>query len=193
MEGSKETELVMAVLMYAVRCLLEGDQASLRDMNFGPKEIEALRDMKLADLCGVESMRAHCLEIALNRDVYWPMISHLKARRAAEELQHQLMAADASLEMMQTLFGMSAREYTRVRRMLTISPAIGRPPEPDDDASARLWEAWRAASQSSESIAAEAYLTLHAETGLPLRVVWNQIQRWTAYGALDPIPSKRAT
>ena len=57
MDGSKETELVMAVLLYAVRCLLEGDQAALRDMNFGPKEIDALREMKLADLCGVESMR----------------------------------------------------------------------------------------------------------------------------------------
>lgn len=192
MDGSKETELVMAVLLYAVRCLLEGDQGALRDMNFGPKEIEALREMKLADLCGVESMRAHCLEIALNRDVYWPMIEHLKARRASEELQQQLMAADASLEMMQTLFGVSAREYTRLRRMLTVSPAIGRPPEPDDDASARLWEAWRAAAGSAESIAPEVYLRLHQDTGLPLRVVWNQIQRWSAYGALDPAPSSRA-
>tara|TARA_Y100001933_G_scaffold73233_1_gene74696 strand:- start:10797 stop:11378 length:582 start_codon:yes stop_codon:yes gene_type:complete len=191
-DGSKETELVMAVLLYAVRCLLEGDQAALRDMNFGPKEIDALREMKLADLCGVESMRAHCLEIALNRDVYWPMIAHLKARRASEELQQQLMAADASLEMMQTLFGMSAREYTRLRRMLTVSPAIGRPPEPDDDASARLWEAWRASAKSEEPTAPEVYLRLHKETGLPLRVVWNQVQRWSTYGALDPIPSTRA-
>lgn len=192
MEGSKETELVMAVLLYAVRCLLEGDQAALRDMNFGPKEIEALREMKLADLCGVESMRAHCLEIALNREVYWPMIAHLKSRRASEELQQRLMAADASLEMMQTLFGMSAREYTRLRRMLTVYPAVGRPPEPDDDASARLWEAWRVSAKGEEPIAPEVYLRLHQETGLPLRVVWNQVQRWSNYGALDPIPSKRA-
>ena len=44
MDGSKETELVMAVLLYAVRCLLEGDQAALRDMNFAirPGEIVTL-------------------------------------------------------------------------------------------------------------------------------------------------------
>ena len=64
--------------MYAMRCLAEGDQAALRNMNFGVKEIEALREMRVADLYRIESLRAHCLEIALNRDVYWPMIEHLE-------------------------------------------------------------------------------------------------------------------
>ena len=43
MEGTKESDLVTAVLFYAMRCLAEGDQAALRNMNFGIKEIEALR------------------------------------------------------------------------------------------------------------------------------------------------------
>lgn len=34
--GTKESELVMAVLLYAIRCLAEGDQHALRGMNFGP-------------------------------------------------------------------------------------------------------------------------------------------------------------
>ncbi len=82
MEGTKEADLVTAVLMYAMRCLAEGDQAALRNMNFGIKEIEALREMRVADLYRIESLRAHCLEIALNRQVYWPMIEHLSEQRA---------------------------------------------------------------------------------------------------------------
>jgi hypothetical protein len=35
-------------------------------MNFGIKEIEALREMRVADLYRIESLRAHCLEIVLN-------------------------------------------------------------------------------------------------------------------------------
>ncbi len=50
MDGTKESDLITAVLMYAIRCLAEGDQAALRNMNFGPREIEALREMNLADL-----------------------------------------------------------------------------------------------------------------------------------------------
>ena len=107
---SKEAQLTSAVMMYAQRCLQDGDQGALRDMNFGPSEIQALRDLDMADLCHLEHVRAHCLAVELNRDVYWPMLSQIKNRRASEELQHQLIVADAPLDMMQTFFGMSGRE-----------------------------------------------------------------------------------
>ena len=186
MEGSKEAELVMAVLMYAVRCLLEGDEAALHDMNFGPKEIAALRDMKLGDLCRVESMRAHCLAIALNRDVYWPMVANLREHRESEELQHALIKADAPQEMLQTLFGMRPREYTRLRHSLVTNPGIGRPRDPDDAAAAQLWLAWKAIERDSERpLDGSHYLAMHAKTGISLRTIWRQIHRWDAYGGLD--------
>ena len=58
--GTKESELVMAVLLYAIRCLEEGDQHALRSMNFGPQEVAALRDINLADLYRAGSLQAHC-------------------------------------------------------------------------------------------------------------------------------------
>ena len=73
MEGTKEADLVTAVLMYATRCLAEPDQAALRHMNFGVKEIEALREMRVADLYRVAPLRAHCLQLALNRHESCPM------------------------------------------------------------------------------------------------------------------------
>ena len=42
MIGTKEADLVTAVLLYAMRCLAEGDQYALRGMRFGPQEVEAL-------------------------------------------------------------------------------------------------------------------------------------------------------
>ena len=44
MESTKESDLVTAVLLYAMRCLAEGDHVALHNMKFGPREIEALRD-----------------------------------------------------------------------------------------------------------------------------------------------------
>jgi hypothetical protein len=89
MQGTKESDLVTAVLMYALRCLAEGDQIALRNMNFGPHEIEALREMTLADLYRVESLRAHCLSIALNREVYWPMMDHLRQQHARQRKRNR--------------------------------------------------------------------------------------------------------
>ena len=187
MEGTKESDLVTAVLFYAMRCLAEGDQAALRNMNFGIKEIEALRALQLADLYRIETLRAHCLEIGLNRQVYWPMIERLSTERAMEETIQALIAADAPQEMMQVLFGLNGRDYTRLRRLLAADPAIGRPPELDEAGSHRLWAAWstRVDDEASGLLTAEDYLGLHRETGLSLRAIWSQTQRWAQYGLFN--------
>ena len=185
--GTKESELVMAVLLYAIRCLAEGDQHALRGMNFGPEEVAALRDINLADLYRAGSLQAHCLDIRLNRDVYWPMLAHLRRERETEEVQRDLIQADAPLEMMRSLFGVGSREYTRLRRLLTSDPAIGRPPEPDEATSHALWRAWsdRTDKDPTAPLAPEAYLALCEETGASMRAVWNLTQRWAEYGELS--------
>jgi hypothetical protein len=186
MQGTKESDLVTAVLRYAMRCLAEGDQIALRNMNFGPREIEALREMTLADLYRVESLRAHCLKIALNREVYWPMVDHLRRQREAEETEQALIAADAPLDMIQTLFGLGSKEYSRLRRTLSVDPSVGRPPDADEQSTHLLWHAWdrRVDGEDNDLLSAAEYLELHTETGVSMRAIWNLTQRWSQYGDL---------
>lgn len=183
--------------MYAMRCLVEGDQSALRNINFGPKEMEALRTMNIADLYRVDSLRAHCLDIQLNRAVFWPMVDHLRQQREAEELQQQLIGADAPLEMMQALFGMGGREYTRWRRLLTLAPSVGRPPEVDEQENHKLWYTWQERLKTREGdeleLCGEDYLALYQETGIALRAIWNLIQRWTHYGDLTELERTETT
>lgn len=187
MESTKESDLITAVLLYAIRCLAEGDYPALRNMNFGPKEIEALREMNLSDLYRIESLRVHCLQIGLDRQIYWPMMDHLRQQRESEETQQNLIAADAPLEMMHTLFGLSPREYSRMRRMLSVDPSVGRPPELDEEGTHRLWHAWvdRVADQETGPLSPQVYLELHSETDLSMRAIWNLTQRWDQYGDVN--------
>ena len=183
-ERTKESELVTAVLLYAMRCLAEGDQGALRSMDFGPREIEVLRELTLGDLYRVASLRSHCLAIHLDRRVYWPMIENLRQQRASEELQQALIAADAPQEMMQTLFGLGSREYTRYRRMLSVDPSVGRPPEPDEASANRLWAVWkeRVGEDPPDLLEPAAYLEIGQEAGLSMRAVWGLTQQWSQYG-----------
>ena len=186
MESTKESDLVTAVLMYAIRCLAEGDHVALHNMKFGPREIEALRAMSLSDLYRIESLRAHCLDIALNRQVYWPMVDHLRVQRESEETLQSLIAADAPHDMLLILFGLNARDYGRLRRTLSVNPSVGRPPEADEESSHRLWQAWssRVDGETSGLLAPANYLELHRETGVPMRAIWSLTQRWAQYGNL---------
>ena len=187
MQGTKEADLVIAVLIYAMRCLAEGDQTALRNMNFGVKEIEALRDMRVADLYRIESLRAHCLEIALNRNVYWPMIEHLAEQTQLEDTIQTLISADAPQEMMLILFGLNQRDYTRLRRTLLVNPSVGRPPELDEAGSHQLWDVWSELADGDETglLTPAQYLDIHRKTGLPMRAIWNQTQRWAQHGDLN--------
>ena len=176
MMPNKEAQLTSAVLTYALRCLEEGDQSALREMNFGVAEVQALRDLNVGDLCHLETVRAHCLKVALNRTVYWPMLSYLKNRRESEELQHALIKADASLDMMQTFFGMSGREYSKLRRTLMVNIQCGRPAEPSEDEISKIWAAWRKRKEQVDDglLPPGEYLGIHQETNVSLRAIWRQ-------------------
>lgn len=184
MSSSKEADLTTAVLLYAMRCLAEGDQQALRAMNFGPKELEALKDMNLSDLYRADALRVHCLKIGLDRAVFWPMLEHLQCQRETEDLQRTMIVADAPLEMMQQLFGLSSREYTRWRRLLTLAPSVGRPSEPSEEDTHKLWYAWEDRKQvrGDNPLIASDYLALQQKTDIGLRAIWLLVQRWEDYG-----------
>ena len=179
--NTKEGSLVSAVLMYAMRCLAEGDMLALQHMQFGEKEVEALRELRATDIYRVESMKAHCLSIALNRQVFWPMMDLLKRDRRSEDLLSELIKKDAPLEMLRELYGMSAREYSTRRRHLPSNLGQGRPQLPKREIEDKLYSAWRRMVRDGDSydLPASGYLSLHEETGVSMRAIWRLVDRWT--------------
>jgi hypothetical protein len=192
MNGSKEADLMIAVMLYAVRCLGEGDQQSLREMGLGPRELDALRDLEMADLYRFGALRAHCVAISIDREVFWPLLSRLQDARDSEELQRDLVRRDAPLDMMRRLFGMGSREYTRLRRALAVEPAVGRPPDPDEETAHRLWRAIDAAMavRDGQELLPAHYLQICETSGASLRSVWRCAQRWADYA---PPVDRRST
>lgn len=192
MATTKEADLITAVLLYAIRCLAEADQSALRDLGFGPREIDALQHLNIADLYRIDAIRVHCLRVDLNRDVFCHMVEHIRQLRASEEMQQTLIKADAPQEMMQTLFGLGAKEYTRWRRLLTLKPAVGRPAEPDEAQAHALWTAWKARVKGEEDalLTAEDYLALRAATEVDLRAIWHLTRRWAQYGNPEGMPRR---
>lgn len=174
---------MIAVMLYAVRCLGEGDQQSLREMGLGPRELDALSDLEMADLYRFGALRAHCVTITIDCDVFWPLLSRLQDARQSEELQRDLVKRDAPLDMMRRLFGMGSREYTRLRRALAVEPAVGRPPEPDEETAHRLWRAIETAMAGRDGyeLLPIHYLQICETTGASLRSVWRCAKRWADY------------
>lgn len=179
--NTKEGSLVSAVLMYAMRCLAEGDLRSLQHMQFGEKEVEALRDLHMLDLSRVEAMKAHCLSISLNRQVFWPMIDLLKRERRNEDLLNELIEKNAPFDMLHELFGLSTREYAARRRHLPSNLGQGRPQLPERKVEDALYVAWRKKvdDRGTYDLNGFDHLELHKQTGVSIRAVWSLVSKWT--------------
>lgn len=185
MNNTKEGDLVLAVLIYAMRCFADGDWLALRQMQFGEKEVEALGQLSINDLHRAESLKAHCLSVVLNRQVFWHMIEHLMRQRKENDLMLELMQKDAPFEFMRAHFGMSSREYSARRKNLGRNTGVGRPNLPDHDTQDELYRVWSRMYKELEGseLQASDYLKLSEETGVSLRAIWQLTQSWVDFAA----------
>jgi|SRR6056297_751860 len=178
--AAKETDLVLAVLLYASRCCQEGDRHALRQMNFGTKEIEAIANLQMDDVIRAQRLGAHCLNIRLDRHAFWGLLSRLERLREEERLQRELIALDAPFPMMAELTGMKSREYSRWRRLYGLPPGMGRPPEPGEAIEEAIWRACEERMESGKRrpLVARDYIELAESCGASLKTVWKALTRW---------------
>ncbi|MCY3624194.1 MAG: STY4526/YPO1902 family pathogenicity island replication protein [Gammaproteobacteria bacterium] len=174
----KAGELAVALVIYAMRCIEDGETEALASMGFGPSEVTALASLTFGDLKRIERLRRHCLDIKVDRQAFRAIIQRARADGLSTEWEHALIRADASFEMMRRLFGTSRRAYTNLRQVFGVS-SVGRPREPTGDEASRLWRAiqHRLRESGRHPLAPADYLAISRKCAVPLRTVWRESKR----------------
>ena len=187
MVKSKEADLVAATLLYIARCVGEGDRAALAALDVSATEAEAVTNLTVADLQLVDSLHGHCLDIRFNRTAFWPLLSRIQRGREREMEIDQLIAADAPLDMMSNLYGLTARDFSHKRKRLKKDSVGGRPLLPDKRAENALFEQWREVvrGKGTEELDGSDYIELSGATGLSLKAIWQLTQKWCSYGPIQ--------
>ncbi len=188
MSIKKETELMQAILVYCKRCQDEGDIPALKEMGFGPKEVQALANLSSTDAIRLASTRSHFLNISVNQEVYWRMIDYVNREKNKENQINELIRNDAPLPMIHFLTGMGSKEFTLKRRSLGLGNApSGRPVIPSDDVSDRVWEAVQKIKNGSTNFEARDFLEIHEalDGTVSFRVLWHLIRKWDLDGTLE--------
>lgn len=176
----KAGEFVVALVLYAMRCIEDGETEALARMGFGPSEVASLSSLTFGDLKRIERLKSHCLDIKIDREAFGEIIRRIRADGLSTEWEHELIRADAPLEMMRRLFGTTSRAYTKLRQIFGVS-SVGRPREPSDAQAAALWELIESLHQARrrDLLAPADYLAISRQCGVPLRTVWRESKRVT--------------
>ena len=129
---------MVALVLYAMRCIEDGETKKLIQMGFGPEEVQELAALRFGDVGRIERLESHCLDIKVDRRAFSDMIGRIRADSQSQEWEHRMIRADAPLDMMRNLFGTGSREYARLRQLYEVS-SVGRPREPTNEEEERLW------------------------------------------------------
>ena len=174
----KSGEFVVALVIYAMRCIEEGEMDLLARMGFGPSEVAIVAGLTVGDLKRIERLRSHCLDVKIDREAFGAIIKRIRAEGLSIECEHALIRADAPFDMMRSLFGTKRRAYVKLRQVFGVS-SVGRPREPSDAQAAALWETIEQRLRSSplDTLAPADYLAVSTQCGVSVRQVWRESKR----------------
>lgn len=174
----KAGDFVVALVIYAMRCVEDGETDALVRMGFGPAEIESLAGLRFGDLKRIERLRNHCIDIRVDREAFAEMIRGIRGDGVSTEWEHALIRADAPFDMMRRLFGTTNRGYRKLRQLFGVS-SVGRPREPTEAESVAVWQMIDSRLRASrrEFLQPAEYLAISRECALPLRTVWRESRR----------------
>ena len=174
----KAGEFVMALVIYAMRCVEDGEMDALARMGFGPSDVATLAGLTVGDLKRIERLRSHFVDIKIDREAFGGIIRRIRADGLSTEWEHALIRADAPFEMMRRLFGTTRRTYIKLRQVFGVS-SVGRPREPTEAQAVALWQLieQRLRAAPCENLAPADYLTISRQCGVPLRTVWRESKR----------------
>ena len=174
----KAGDFVVALVIYAMRCVEDGETDTLERMGFGPAEVASLAGLRFGDLKRIEKLRSHFVDIRVDRAAFADVIRRISGDGLSTEWEHELIRADAPRDMMRSLFGTSDRSYTKLRQLFGVS-SVGRPREPTEAESAELWQmiARRQREFRRETFLPADYVAISQQCDLPLRTVWREFKR----------------
>ena len=183
----KETELVKAIIVYCQRCQEEGDIPALREMGFGPREVNALQSLTTSDALRLASTRSHFLTIRIDTEIYWRMIDYMNREQAKRRLIEDMIRKEAPLPMMHALTGMGSKEFVLQRRKCGMgnSPP-GRPAIPTPEVVDKVWTALQNSLMKNKVLGPEEFMEIYEdlESEVPLRVIWFLTRQWDRDGTL---------
>ncbi|MYK82601.1 MAG: DUF2857 family protein [Gammaproteobacteria bacterium] len=180
MNLTRQAELTAALLRYAALCVADGDEDALRELRIDAAQIREIGALTLAELANLETVHMHCFEVRFDPQRFRVLKSRLTSAWRYQELRLALIEADAPRLMMQALFGMQERDYSRTRRLLCVTAGAGRPPLLDEATERLLWRAVGDAlgNNPHRPLEPDQYLRVHRQHGVPMRALWAYTQRW---------------
>ncbi|EBG5300084.1 DUF2857 domain-containing protein [Salmonella enterica subsp. enterica serovar Oranienburg] len=173
------------LLFNLVMELKSGNIRRCEALGLEPEEMRMLRELSSDDLLYLSESKVSVLDVRIHHENLSLMLTQARREQKRLERIDRALALGASIEMMQTYFGLEASEVSARRRLEGIQIRKGRSSSPEEDKESALWEQWRDAGMISPDSAEglDVMMLMAEEQNVNLTSVWTQVKIWSRKNA----------
>ena len=174
--------LNQAVVIQALHDLRNGQSRRCRDMGFGERELEMLRQPALLSLL-VNACVPWC-KVTVDREVLGRLVGQAREIEREIDTVDRMLRLGGSSEMLCRYHGLTHQEIAVRREVIGQPGRKGRPPTLSEEQENQLWRAWKAAvderdiALDDETAMLALAMDLAESLAASLTVVWATLKPW---------------
>ena len=176
--SNKETELNNAILLYICECQVSGDFMALRALGISNDIQEKLRTMTIQEVLHTAQIRASFIKnIEIDGAILANLLKRASSEKKSQYILDQLIQRGAPLQLVQKLEGITAMEFSTLRKMQNIE-FRGRTQLPTMDEEEAIFKACETLGIDAcnpQEITGEQWLELSKKTDLAIRLIYKVI------------------
>ena len=176
--SNKEAELNNAILLYICECQVSGDFMALRALDISNDILEKLRTMTIQEVLHTAQIRASFIKsIEIDSAILSNLFKRASSEKKSQYILDQLVQRGAPLKLVQNLEGITAMEFSTLRKMQNIE-FRGRTQLPTMDEEEAIFKACEALDINAcypQGITGEQWLELSKKTDLTIRLIYKVI------------------
>jgi hypothetical protein len=171
-----------AILTDALHALKEGDIRHCEALGFTFGEMNTLNQLSLDELFIISRASVQFIAVTVRHDALCQILAMTRKEVHRQQQMNRAIRLGGSIALLSQYFGLTSNETCLRRRLLGVNVPQGRPPIPDEETDAEIWQLWQKHCvekiESPEALEVMMQITeeLSPQSKSPsLTVVWNRI------------------
>ncbi|WP_233143678.1 DUF2857 domain-containing protein [Aggregatibacter actinomycetemcomitans] len=179
------SSLNQVVLNEILTNLQEGNINICRSFGFSKQELQEIEKLSTEELYDLANSRVSFAKIEINHEAFWKLVTSARLNSQERRLIDRALMLGASIQMLNSYFGLTTSKVSSRRNLLGKQEPIGRKPAATEEEENAIWELWQAHKDncqtqtidSAEGL--ELLIFIAEETGINLTEVWKLVSKWS--------------
>ena len=139
---SKNSNLNLSILHMVQNGINQGKIQSLLDMGFTIEQLQRMKDLSYNQIAHIASSQVLLIDVQINPQMFDVILDRAQEHEERLRLIDKAISLGASIEVLNTYFGLSTADISSSRKLKDLAISKGRLRKPTEHEKMVIWEKW---------------------------------------------------